>query len=262
MSNGSLSAEQILDGLGTQCLGRRVLWYPQVDSTNSAAKTLAAQGEPEGTVVIAEEQTAGRGRHGRAWLAPASSGLLFSIILRPKLRPDHVQALTMITALALRDALADATALRAEIKWPNDLLLSGRKVAGILCEARTTGARVDFAILGIGLNVNLPEGALPPAFSATSLALELGHPVPRAPLLRTILRRLDQRYQLLQAGQSPTAEWAAALATLGLRVQVIHEDQSYLGLAETVDDSGALLLRLDDGQLIHLPAGDVHPVVS
>jgi BirA family biotin operon repressor/biotin-[acetyl-CoA-carboxylase] ligase len=164
----------------------------------------------------------------------------------------------MIAALALRETLLSSTALQAEIKWPNDLLLSGRKTAGILCEARSTGAKVDFAILGIGLNVNLPEGALPPALAATSLALELGHTVPRAPLLRTILRCLDLRYHKFKAGQSPLAEWAAALVTVGQRVQVACGDWAYVGLAEAVDETGALLLRLDDGQTLRAPAGDVH----
>lgn len=260
MSHDLLSTQQIIDGLGTEYLGRRVLLYQQVDSTNGLARSLATKSEPEGTVVLAEEQTAGRGRQGRAWLAPAGTSLLFSVILRPTLEPESIQALTMIGALALRDALLDAAAMRAEIKWPNDVLLSGRKVAGVLAEARITGAHVDFAVLGIGLNVSQQLGDLPPKLHATSIALELGRPLPRTPLLQSILRRLEQRYQRLQAGQRPTTEWAAALMTLGQRVQVVCEDRSYLGLAEAVDDSGALLLRLDDGQLTRIAAGDAHTI--
>lgn len=260
MGHDPLSTAQILDGLGTKCLGRRVLLYPQVDSTNTLARSLAAQGEPEGTVVVAEEQTSGRGRQGRAWVAPAGTCLLFSLVLRPRLEPAQLQHLTMMAALALRDALRDAAGLQAAIKWPNDVLLSGRKVAGILTEARTTGVLVDFAILGIGLNVNLPAEALPPAFDATSIAVELGRPVPRVPLLQSILRQLEQRYQWLQAGHSPVGDWTAALVTLGRRVQVRCLDSTYLGLAEAVDDSGALFLRLDDGQLVRLAAGDAHTI--
>ena len=257
MHHDALSEAQLLDGLGTLCLGQRILLYEQADSTNSLARSLAAAGEPEGTAVIAEEQTAGRGRLGRTWLAPGGTALLLSVIFRPCLMPERIQALTMMTALALRDALLISTALRAEVKWPNDVLLSGRKAAGILTEARIRGASIEFAIVGIGLNVNQQQGALPVP-DATSVALELGHPVPRVPLLQTILGCLDLRYQRLQAGQSPTAEWAAALVTLGQRVQVVCGERTYLGLAESVDDSGALLLRLDDGQLFRAPAGDVH----
>ncbi len=164
MHHDALSEAQILDGLGTLCLGRRILLYEQVDSTNSLAKALAAEGEPEGTVIIAEEQTAGRGRLGRTWLAPAGTALLLSVILRPCLMPERIQALTMMTALALRDALLLSTALRAEVKWPNDVLLSGRKAAGILTEARTMGTSVEFAVVGIGLNVNVAFCQEAPAY--------------------------------------------------------------------------------------------------
>ena len=258
MDHEHLSVEQILDGLGTECLGRRVLWYQQVDSTSSLARALAAAGEPEGTVIVAEEQTAGRGRSGRTWLAAAGTSLLFSIILRPALEAERVQNLTVIAALALRDALLSAGALRAQIKWPNDVLLSGRKVAGALTEMRTIGDRVDFAILGIGLNVNQQVGAFAPALNATSLAIELGYPVDRASLLQTLLRCLELRYQRLGSGQSPITEWAEALVTLGQRVQLDCGDRSYEGCAEAVDETGALLVRLDDGQLLRAPAGDVH----
>ena len=258
MSYESLSTTEILDGLGTVSLGRKVLVCQRVDSTNSLARALAEQGEAEGTLVIAEEQTAGRGRLGRTWQAPAGTCLLFSVILRPNLEPERLHQLTMIGALALREALLGSTALRAEIKWPNDVLLSGRKAAGILTEARLIGTKVGLAILGIGLNVNLIPGDLDPGLAATSLAFELGHPVPRVPLLQTILRCLEQRYQQLQAGHSAAAEWAAALVTLGQRIQVVCADRSYQGLAEAVDDSGALLLRLDDGQVFRVSAGDVH----
>ncbi len=261
MDHDLLSVEQILDGLGNECLGRRVLWYRRVDSTNALARALAVAGEPEGTVISAEEQTAGRGRSGRTWLASVGTSLLFSVILRPSLEAKRVQNLTVIAALALRDALFSSTALRAEIKWPNDLLLSGRKVAGILTEMRSVGDRVDFAILGIGLNVNQQVGAFAPALNATSLAIELGYPVDRAPLLQTILRCLELRYRLLGSGQSPITEWAEALVTLGQRMQIECGDRTYEGCAEAVDETGALLVRLDDGQLLRAPAGDVHTLV-
>jgi BirA family biotin operon repressor/biotin-[acetyl-CoA-carboxylase] ligase len=259
MGSADLSVAKILDGLGTRCMGRRVLLYRRVDSTNALARTLAAQGEQEGTLVLADEQTAGRGRLDRRWIAPAGTSLLLSLILRPPVQPEHAQVVTMLAALALRDAILACTGLTARLKWPNDLLLSGRKAGGILTELRVTGAELDYAVVGIGLNVNMPADALPPSFDATSLQQQLGAVVPRVPLLQELLRRIEGRYADLEQGRWPISEWAAALETIGQRVRVNCGTESHVGLAEAVDDSGALHLRLDNGCLLGLAAGDACP---
>jgi BirA family biotin operon repressor/biotin-[acetyl-CoA-carboxylase] ligase len=252
-----LTSITILDGLATRWLGRRVESYETTGSTNAVAKTLAAQGAAEGTLVIADEQTAGRGRLDRRWLAPPGTSLLFSLIFRPQLELARAVALTMICGLGVRQAIRELTALPAQLKWPNDIVLHGRKAGGILTEAGTSGQHLDWVVVGIGLNVNLAVAALPAEFGATSLQHELGRPSSRLKLLQQALLRIEQRYERLQAGQSPVHEWSTALETLGERVQLCTAGGAVAGLAEAVDDQGALLLRLDDGQLRKVWVGDM-----
>jgi BirA family biotin operon repressor/biotin-[acetyl-CoA-carboxylase] ligase len=252
-----LTTTAILDGLTTRCLGQRVVTYEVVDSTNAVAKTLAAQGAAEGTLVIADEQTAGRGRLDRRWLAPPGTSLLFSLIFRPQVAVARAAALTMICGLGVREAVREITALPAQLKWPNDIVLRGRKVGGILTELSTSGQHLQWVVVGIGLNVNLPVALLPAEFGATSLQHELGQPISRVRLLQQTLLCIEHRYVKLQAGQWPLLEWSVALETLGQRVQLCTAEGAVEGLAEAVDDQGALLLRLDDGQLRKIAVGDV-----
>jgi BirA family biotin operon repressor/biotin-[acetyl-CoA-carboxylase] ligase len=254
-----LSPEAVWNGLRTNFLGQHVVFYATVGSTNSTAKTLAQQGAVEGTLVIADEQTSGRGRLGRRWLAPPASCLLFSLIFRPELGVSHAQRLTMVCGLGVTEGIREATGLRARLKWPNDIMLGGRKAGGILTEASSTGEHLDNVVVGIGLNVNLQVTALPSEFNATSIQHELGHQIPRVSLLQRILRHIEERYSALQAGQSPVQDWAAALETLGRQVELRTEQGTWQGLAAAVDDEGALLLRLDDGQLKRVLVGDILP---
>jgi BirA family biotin operon repressor/biotin-[acetyl-CoA-carboxylase] ligase len=257
MTSPELTRSAILDGLSTKCLGRRVLCYTSIDSTNAVARTLAAQGAAEGTLIVAEEQTAGRGRLGRRWLAPPGTSLLFSLIFRPHLEVARAVALTMICGLGVREAIAELTALPAQLKWPNDIMLRGRKAGGILTEVSTRAEHLEWVVVGIGLNVNLPIAVLPAEFEATSLLQELGRPTLRVQLLQQALLRIEQRYMRLQAGQWPAREWSAALETLGQRLQLRTAHGVVQGLAEAVADDGALLLRLDDGGLLKVAVGDI-----
>lgn len=252
-----LTQTAILGGLGTRWLGRRVVAYETIDSTNAVAKRLAAEGAAEGTLVIAEEQTAGRGRLERRWLAPPGTALLFSLLFRPALEVARAAALTMICGLGVRQAIRELTALPAQLKWPNDIVLHGRKAGGILTEASTSGGRLQWAVVGIGLNVNLAPSALPAEFGATSIQHQLGRSTSRLKLLQRTLLHIEQRYVGLQAGQSPLDEWAAALETLGQRVQLHIAQGAVEGIAQAVDDEGALWLRLDDGQLRQVWVGDI-----
>lgn len=252
-----LTTAAILDGLSTHCLGHRALCYETIDSTNAMAKTLAVEGAAEGTLVIADEQTAGRGRLDRPWLAPPGTSLLFSLIFRPQFEAARVAALTMICGLGVREGVRELTALPAQLKWPNDIMLRGRKVGGILTEVSTRGEHLDWVVVGIGLNVNLAVTALPAEFGATSLQHELGQSISRLQLLQHTLLHIEQRYLKLQAGQWPSHEWSTALETLGQRVQVQTVEGAVEGLAEAVDDEGALWLRLDDGRLRKVWVGDI-----
>ena len=256
----NFSIEELRAKLHTTIIGKRILYYPSVGSTNDVARSLAEAGAREGVVVLADEQRAGRGRRGRRWLAPAGTCLLFSLLLRPPLPPHQCQRLTMACGLALAESLESHTGLAMGLKWPNDLLVGDKKVGGILTELVMKGERLEYAIVGLGLNVNLDFTPPEVAFlreQATSLAQELGAPVAREPLLACILNRLEVHYLALCDGWSPHQAWAARLVTLGQRVAVSGPGDELEGWAEGVDPDGALLLRLKDGQVVRVLAGDV-----
>jgi BirA family biotin operon repressor/biotin-[acetyl-CoA-carboxylase] ligase len=254
-----LSDEAIAANLTTRLLGRAGIHYLALaDSTNEVARRLADAGAPEGTLVIAEEQTAGRGRLGRRWLAPSGTSLLFSLLLRPNLPAGQAMRLTMLAGLGAAEGIQAATGLVVRLKWPNDILVAGRKVGGVLIEAGLSGDRLDYAVAGIGINVNFRPAevaGIPP--TAGSLAEALNRPVARLPLLVAVLAALDARYLALQAGQSPRADWVARLDNLGQTVDVLTPNGVESGLAEAVDDDGALLVRRADGSQVHILAGDV-----
>ncbi|MGD9047011.1 MAG: biotin--[acetyl-CoA-carboxylase] ligase [Anaerolineae bacterium] len=248
-----------LEGLETDFVGQNPVYRPAIGSTNDEARRLARAGAPEGTLVVTDYQTLGRGRLDRRWEAPAGSSLLISLVFRPALAAHQVQRLTMISGLAAVDAIEAETGLQVGLKWPNDLVIGGAKLGGILTEIELEGSRVDYAVVGVGLNVNLDPGQLPQDLlvAATSLSHELGRKVARLPLLYALLRAMEVRYKALQAGQLPQAEWAARLVSLGRPVAVSVMNSRLEGVAEGVDDDGALLLRLSDGRLETILVGDV-----
>jgi BirA family biotin operon repressor/biotin-[acetyl-CoA-carboxylase] ligase len=270
-----MDASSIQTALSTRVFGRRLAYLSSTRSTNDVAKDMAAQGAPEGTVILAEEQSAGRGRLGRRWLAPPGTCILCSILFRPDLPPTQAQRLTMLCSLAAADAVAQVAGLCVSIKWPNDLVVkfqipnskfqtsnlrspSWKKLAGVLTETGLTGERLDFAVVGIGINVNVEPEVLPTlAPDATSILAEAGRRVDRVALLVALLGGVEQRYGALQAGVSPHREWAARLATLGQPVEVTTSEGVLKGVAESVEEDGALLLRTPGGALRRLLAGDV-----
>ena len=264
-----LSALVIEKTLTTARIGRPVHWHRSLASTNDVAHDLARGGADDGTLVIADEQTAGKGRVGRRWWAPPGSGLLLSLVLRPPLTAARAQWLTMIAGLACAEAVEATTGLRPGLKWPNDLVLRGRKLGGILTEIETSGEQLSFAVLGIGLNVNVDfrlhaQDQLDQ--TATGLSQVLGRPVERLLLLNELLKGLEQRYALVREGKSPHADWSERLVTLGRRVKVStlsasqpceSIDLELIGEAVAVDADGGLILRLPDGRTERVLAGDV-----
>jgi BirA family biotin operon repressor/biotin-[acetyl-CoA-carboxylase] ligase len=264
-----LSAATIQRALSTQWLGRPVTYFRKVGSTNDVARTMAREGAPEGTLVIADEQTAGRGRLDRHWWAPAGGCLLVSLVFRPPMPAAQAQRLTMIAGLACTEAVEAETGLRPSLKWPNDLLVHGRKLAGILTEAESVGERLAFVVVGLGLNVNVDfsaqsEGVL--HASAIGLSQVLGHPVDRLALLNGLLSSMERRYEQWQAGVSPHDDWSQRLETLGRRVTISASppgashgqgSRAREGEAIAVDEDGALLVRLDSGHVERVLAGDV-----
>jgi BirA family transcriptional regulator, biotin operon repressor / biotin---[acetyl-CoA-carboxylase] ligase len=257
------SACQIRTELARDLPGWSVVYFDRLGSTQDEARRLAEGGARHGTVVIADYQSAGRGRRGRRWMAPPGTSLLLSLILRPRLRPDRVMWLTAVGSLAVLDAIESQTRLKACLKWPNDILLDRAKAGGILSEAEFDGERLLYALLGIGLNVNLEPVDLPTGLPmpATSLSHVSGQAVPRLPLLVALARAVEARCQALVEGASPVGEWASRLSTLGQQVTVSTQEGSYDGMAEGVDEWGALLVRPQDGRLTRVWAADValHP---
>lgn len=248
--------------LTTRRVGRPLLHYDRVASTMPLAHELAVAGAGDGTTLIAEEQTAGRGRRGRGWTAPHGTAILCSIIFRPPLRPDDLFALTAAVGLGICRGVERATGLPLSVKWPNDLLLAGRKVAGLLCVTRLAGSTLDHAVVGFGLNVNLRADQLPPAtagaLGATSLTLALGQPVDRLRLLATVLEGIDQAYDLLLSGGNEAlhAAWRDRLAGLGDTIRIETESGAVEGRFSDVTPDGALLLLTPVG-LERVLVGDV-----
>ncbi|MEE8473677.1 MAG: biotin--[acetyl-CoA-carboxylase] ligase [Dehalococcoidia bacterium] len=256
----SLEPASILRGLRTRFVGRPLLYHPSLPSTMEEARGEAVKGAGEGTVVLAGEQTAARGRLGRAWLSPQGS-LALSIVLRPDL--DHLPGLVMVASLAVVNAVEAVTGLSPRIKWPNDVLIGSGKVCGILIESYLRGSAVDYAILGLGINVNLDPKALAlparPSFSPdpTSLSAELGREVPRGGLLRVLLEEVERLYLSLLAGEPLHIPWRERLETLGREVTVVAGEVEEKGTAEDVTADGSLLLRRADGTLARIVAGEV-----
>ncbi len=255
MVEDSLSPAAITSNLATRFIGQRVICYPRLTSTNDVAKREAQQGAREGTVIVAEEQTAGRGRIKRVWLSPKGS-IALSIILYPKLA--YLPSLIMVASLAVVHSIARVTGLKSQIKWPNDVLVNGKKVCGILIESDVKGSNVDYAVIGIGINVNLRLSDFPEISpTATSLSHELGRDVSRLDMIRCLLVETERLYLALPTGQSVYQEWRDNLVTLGKRVKVSSGEATYEGVAESVASDGSLLLRQSDGSLIKIVAGDV-----
>jgi BirA family biotin operon repressor/biotin-[acetyl-CoA-carboxylase] ligase len=258
-----MNLQQSSDPLDPHSLGRGLLrraakYFPECESTNDEARRLAEAGEPEGALVMTDFQTAGRGRLSRAWQAPAGSSLLFSLLLRPPIRPAQALLPVMAVSLGIMEGIRRACNLPARLKWPNDILIRGKKAGGILCELGLDGTALKYVVVGVGLNVNFDPRAvegIPP--DAASIQTELGRRQPRAGLLRVILEEIEPRYGKIARGESLREEWARALDTIGRRVKVILPEGEFSGLAENVDESGALLVRLDDGLLRTVLAGDV-----
>jgi BirA family biotin operon repressor/biotin-[acetyl-CoA-carboxylase] ligase len=258
----ALLADDLLARLGkTKIVGRDIQVFEQTTSTNDVIEKLARDGVKEGVVVFAESQTRGRGRLGRKWISPAHKGLWFSILLRPDLRPQETTQLTVASATALRRAIESETNLKLEIKWPNDILIRGKKVAGILTELSAEVDRVKHIIIGIGIDVNLDANEFPAELkrTATSLKIESGETVSRAELAVAILRELDFDYARIGGGKfhAVADEWESGCATIGKNVTVHIGDRKIRGRAESLDDDGALIIRTEHGRLERIIGGDV-----
>jgi len=248
-----INVDGFQEGLQTKWLGRNIFFSRAVHSTNDWAKELAELGASEGTIAIAETQTAGRGRLGKDWVSP-KGGLWFTFILRPRLKPAEAVKLVFVAGLAVAQVLHELHGFKVETKWPNDVLVNGRKICGVLAEMNTTGGNVNFVALGVGVNANFDaKKALPKKLwkDATSLESELGRKIRLEKLFKALLERLEVIYEkFLKEGFNPILEeWKVYAEFLGHQVEVVSQNEKLVGLASDVNQEGALVLKLEDGTL-------------
>ncbi len=251
-----LDIERLREQLSQRVIGCQVRYYESLGSTMDEASRLAQDGAPEGTVIVAEQQTAGRGRFSRSWIGPAGENLTFSVMIRPSLA--QLRYMNMAATLAVSRTVSELTGREATLKWPNDVRIDRRKVSGILVESAVEGGEVSYAVVGIGLNANFDPLLYPEiAGTATSVAAVLGRPVDRTELLLAVLESFDDLYGSVRAGESLTALWASRMDMLGALVEVRSENEVILGRARGVDEEGNLLIAKTDGSTVSVVAGDV-----
>ncbi len=248
--------------LKTRYLGKEIISYRRVDSTNAIASELAEHGLAEAAVIFAEEQIKGKGRQGRVWQSPSGSGIYMSCVLKPHMTPNEIPKITLMAAVAAARAIREFTGLDAKIKWPNDILINGKKVCGILTEMKAEQDRIDFIILGIGINVNAKAKELPKGGSSLKEELHLsGHAdnISRVGLAKKILQTMEEYYNLLKNSGSSSIieEWREFSAMLGSRVRVVLHHRAFHAQAHNIDPHGALVVRLDSGILEKISSGDV-----
>jgi BirA family biotin operon repressor/biotin-[acetyl-CoA-carboxylase] ligase len=254
----SMTESEIRARLTTRILGKKLYVFDSVDSTNARAKTLALEGAGEGTLVITEDQSAGRGRQGRRWFSEKGKNLTFSIILAPAIPPTRLGVLSLSAGLAVAEAIQSTTGLPTECKWPNDVLLNSRKVSGILSETVVRGGTILALVVGIGINVNQSSFSKELNDSATSLSLAAGSTIDRLQLLSYVLGRLEFWYEkmLSQEYETILKEWSGFCRIIGRTISVDHQGIQLSGLARGIAADGALLFQTN-GKEMKLSAGDV-----
>jgi BirA family biotin operon repressor/biotin-[acetyl-CoA-carboxylase] ligase len=255
MVDRDLSVTSIKKGLQTRFIGQKIIYYSRLTSTMETAWREARRGAKEGTVVIAGVQTRGRGRLKRTWFSPEGN-IALSLVLRPEV--NNLPYLIMIASLAVACIIESVTGLETQIKWPNDILIRGKKVAGILIENEIKGDETARAVIGIGINVALRHDEISEiATLATGLEEELGRKVSREDIIRDLLAEFERLYLKLPGAEPIFRTWRDRLITLGQKVKVTWSNETIEGIAESVDESGALMIRLADGALCRVVAGDV-----
>jgi BirA family transcriptional regulator, biotin operon repressor / biotin---[acetyl-CoA-carboxylase] ligase len=252
-----LFAFEIARSLNTKFIGKKIHYFDYLSSTMDLAMQLGMHDATSGTLVLAESQTKGRGRLGREWFSPKYKGIYLSLILRPKILPGACPILTLMSAVSICEAIKEVIDLDVQIKWPNDVLIHNKKVAGILTEMNAEVDKVNFVVIGIGLNVNNDKKSL--IAQATSLKQEQGQEINRVVLLQELLRRIESNYLLLEeiGAQAIINKWRNFTLTLGTRVKVYYQHKHIEGQAIDIDADGSLLIRKDSGLVYRISSGDV-----
>jgi BirA family biotin operon repressor/biotin-[acetyl-CoA-carboxylase] ligase len=256
-----LSEAKLKSVIKTELLAKKIFAFWSVGSTNEFAYSRASQGEIEGTLVIAEQQSKGRGRKSRPWDSPFNKGLWFSLVLRPGLPASRAGLVPFLAGVSVCEAVENFIGLKPGVKWPNDLLLNGRKFCGILSEVEFENSTIKFIILGIGINVNHKSYEFPAEFreQATSLRIESGLTIDRAQLLAEVIWQLEQNYTAMkqQGFEGIVNKWKKRCPQMGKEVSIVQDDKKYQGIFEELNDEGCLLLRTKDNELKKIVAGDI-----
>jgi len=246
--------------LAGKFIGRQIYYYPEIGSTNDEAFRLGIAGAPEGTAVIADSQTKGRGRLQRIWHSPPGSNIYTSILLRPNFKPDQAPQISIAAGVAVAEILSQYCPGLVQLKWPNDVLLNKKKVSGILAQMKTSSEGIDFVVLGIGINVNTGYNQLPPDIQsiATSLAIETGREIDRLELIISLYENIAKWYkELTQRGFGAIKEkWLNLAPMIGRKVQVIFSNEGVSGDAIGLDDDGSLIILTVNSQTVKVSAGD------
>lgn len=261
-----LNRAEILYGLNTSVLGRELHCFEELDSTNTYAKRLASEGCADGAAVVAEKQTRGRGRLGRQWESAGKKGVWMSVVLKPSIPPESIQLITLAASVAVVDAVFEATGIETGIKWPNDIILDGKKVCGILAEMSSEMDRINYLVIGIGINVNHDKADFPDNISATAISLKeykksssAGGALARGEIIKKVLFELEKQYLNIEAGKIEEVidEWKKRSVTLGKKVKVNINNIELTGMAAGITEDGKLLFKMENGDEYEILSGEV-----
>lgn len=255
-----VSQSELLSSMSTEWAGRNLLYFDETDSTNTEAKKAAEAGAPHGTLAVADYQSMGKGRRGRSWDAPHGVGIWMSIMCRPRLHPSCASMLTLVAALAVAEGIEKTCGLKAQIKWPNDIVVNGKKVCGILTEMSTELECINYVVTGIGINANTEEFPEEIREVATSLLLETGTRVRRSEIINAVMQSYEKYYAAFMAHQNMSGlleEYNGSLANRDRQVRVLAPENEYTGTALGIDEMGELLVRTEDGQVQKVISGEV-----
>lgn len=246
---------EIKQNLNTKIIGKKIYYYTQLKSTNTTAKQKTLEKTAEGTIIIADTQTQGRGRKNRTWYSP-HGGLWFSVILYPNLPPERSMLLTMTASVSVAQAIEETTGIKPVIKWPNDLLINNRKVCGILTELDAEIDKINYVIIGIGINVN-NEIKNDLKHIGISLKQVTKHPISRVELLKTILKQFDKNYLHINNPDYIRKQWLAYSKIISKKIMITEEGNKITGVVQDIDESGCLLIN-SEGKIKRVVSGDLH----
>lgn len=260
-----MTREELTSLMKTRWAGRNILYYDVTDSTNQRIKQAGDEGAPHGTLAVADRQTAGRGRRGRTWESPAGSSIYMSILLRPDVAPNKASMLTLVMALSVAEGIRECVGSgedvpELQIKWPNDIIINGKKLVGILTEMSAQVDYINHVTVGVGINVNMTEFPEEIADTATSLRLECGHTVKRAPLIAAVMERLEENYEIFLETEDLSGlleRYSTLLINRDRDVLIIGQKEKYQAHALGIDNTGELIVKKEDGTLEKIYAGEV-----